>query len=95
MVTNLIACTFNASQHSQECKANIHAICCMAENAVGSKSTKPDDIHVFYSGKSVEIHNTDAEGRLVMADGVAYAREILKATTVIDMATLTGAQVHS
>uniref|UniRef100_A0A8R1IJ44 CYTOSOL_AP domain-containing protein n=1 Tax=Caenorhabditis japonica TaxID=281687 RepID=A0A8R1IJ44_CAEJA len=44
------------------------------------------------SGKTVEINNTDAEGRLVLADGVFYAKEVLKATTIVDMATLTGAQ---
>lgn len=44
------------------------------------------------SGKTVEINNTDAEGRLILADGVFYAKETLKATTIFDMATLTGAQ---
>lgn len=46
------------------------------------------------SGKTVEINNTDAEGRLILADGVYYAKHTLKATTIIDMATLTGAQAH-
>ena len=44
-------------------------------------------------GKTVEINNTDAEGRLVLGDGVAYARKDLKADVVVDMATLTAAQV--
>ena len=66
---------------------------CLAENAVGPNATRPDDIHTLYSGKTVEINNTDAEGRLVLGDGVAYARKILKADWVVDMATLTGAQV--
>ena len=66
---------------------------CLAENAVGPKATRPDDIHTFYSGKTVEINNTDAEGRLVLGDGVAYARKNLGADVVVDMATLTGAQV--
>ena len=44
-------------------------------------------------GKTVEINNTDAEGRLVLGDGVAYARKDLKADVVVDMATLTSAQV--
>lgn len=51
---------------------------------------RPDDIHTMYSGKTVEINNTDAEGRLVLADGVAYAKKDLKATIIVDMATLTG-----
>uniref|UniRef100_A0AA50HZI9 Aminopeptidase NPEPL1 n=1 Tax=Euphausia superba TaxID=6819 RepID=A0AA50HZI9_EUPSU len=71
---------------------NLHAIFCLAENAVGPKATKPDDIHTLYSGRSVEINNTDAEGRLVLGDGVAYAAKDLQCTTILDMATLTGAQ---
>lgn len=49
----------------------------------------------MYSGRTVEINNTDAEGRLVLADGVAYAQKDLKANIILDMATLTGAQVIS
>lgn len=71
---------------------NLHAIFCLAENAVGPKSTRPDDIHTLYSGKTVEINNTDAEGRLVLSDGVVYANKDLKANIILDMATLTGAQ---
>jgi len=71
---------------------NLHAILCLAENSVGPHATRPDDIHTMYSGKTVEINNTDAEGRLVLADGVAYASSNLSADVVIDMATLTGAQ---
>lgn len=54
---------------------------------------RPDDIHTLYSGRTVEINNTDAEGRLVLADGVVYAHRDLKADIILDMATLTGAQV--
>lgn len=71
----------------------LHAVFCLAENAVGPHATRPDDIHTLYSKKTVEINNTDAEGRLVLGDGVAYARRDLKAEWVVDMATLTGAQV--
>lgn len=71
---------------------NLHAVFCLAENAVGPNATRPDDIHTLYSGRTVEINNTDAEGRLVLADGVAYANKDLKATVILDMATLTGAQ---
>ncbi|TFK05037.1 protein sprouty-like protein 3 [Platysternon megacephalum] len=73
-------------------KDNLHAVFCLAENSVGPNSTRPDDIHVLYSGKTVEINNTDAEGRLVLADGVAYACKDLGADIILDMATLTGAQ---
>ena len=73
---------------------NLHAIFCLAENSVGPLATRPDDIHTLYSGRTVEINNTDAEGRLVLADGVAYAQKDLKADIILDMATLTGAQVR-
>ena len=71
----------------------LHAVFCLAENSVGPLATRPDDIHTLFSGKTVEINNTDAEGRLVLGDGVAYARKVLKAEWVVDLATLTGAQV--
>ncbi|XP_002736297.1 putative aminopeptidase NPEPL1 [Saccoglossus kowalevskii] len=71
---------------------NLHAVLCLAENSVGPIATRPDDIHVMYSGRSVEINNTDAEGRLVLADGVSYASKDLKSDIIVDMATLTGAQ---
>uniref|UniRef100_A0A7N8XDR6 Aminopeptidase like 1 n=1 Tax=Mastacembelus armatus TaxID=205130 RepID=A0A7N8XDR6_9TELE len=73
-------------------KDNLHAVFCLAENAVGPMATRPDDIHTLYSGKTVEINNTDAEGRLVLADGVVYASKDLSADIILDMATLTGAQ---
>ncbi|XP_039255640.1 putative aminopeptidase NPEPL1 [Styela clava] len=73
-------------------KENLHAVFCLAENSVGPHSARPDDIHTLYSGRTVEINNTDAEGRLVLGDGVAYASKDLKADIILDMATLTGAQ---
>ncbi|XP_077808216.1 putative aminopeptidase NPEPL1 isoform X9 [Macaca mulatta] len=73
-------------------KDNLHAVLCLAENSVGPNATRPDDIHLLYSGKTVEINNTDAEGRLVLADGVSYACKDLGADIILDMATLTGAQ---
>ncbi|XP_045385530.1 probable aminopeptidase NPEPL1 isoform X2 [Lemur catta] len=73
-------------------KDNLHAVFCLAENSVGPNATRPDDIHLLYSGKTVEINNTDAEGRLVLADGVSYACKDLGADIILDVATLTGAQ---
>ncbi|XP_026989230.1 probable aminopeptidase NPEPL1 [Tachysurus fulvidraco] len=73
-------------------KDNLHAVFCLAENAVGPTATRPDDIHTLYSGKTVEINNTDAEGRLVLSDGVVYASKDLSADIILDMATLTGGQ---
>ncbi|KAF0687353.1 Aste57867_20876 [Aphanomyces stellatus] len=70
----------------------LHCVLCLAENSVGPKSTRPDDIHTFYSGKTVEVNDTDAEGRLALGDGVAYAVKHLNPALLVDMATLTGAQ---
>ena len=67
-------------------------IVCAAENMPSGSAMKPGDIEIAMSGKSIEIINTDAEGRLVLADGLAYARQ-LGATHLIDAATLTGACV--
>ena len=54
-------------------KSTFYAICCIAENAIGPNSFRHDDILEMYSGNTVEVNNTDAEGRLVMSDGIAYA----------------------
>ncbi|VDK84168.1 unnamed protein product [Litomosoides sigmodontis] len=73
-------------------KQNLHCLLCVADNTISHSANRPDDIITMLSGKTVEITNTDAEGRLVLADGVYYAKHMLKADTIIDMATLTGAQ---
>ena len=46
---------------------------CLAENAVGPRSLRPDDVITLYSGRTVEVNNTDAEGRLVLGDGVSMS----------------------
>ena len=61
-----------------------------SENLPSGKATKPGDILTAMTGKTIEVINTDAEGRLVLADAIAYAKK-LGATRIIDMATLTGA----
>lgn len=71
--------------------ANIVGIIPLTENAVGSKSYKPGDVYSSFSGKTVEIGNTDAEGRLILADAVAYGQQYCNPTRIIDIATLTGA----
>jgi probable aminopeptidase NPEPL1 len=68
------------------------AVLCLAENAIGPDATRPDDILRLYSGKTVEINNTDAEGRVVLADGVNWVGKHRNPTRIIDLATLTGAQ---
>ncbi|CAG5116274.1 unnamed protein product [Candidula unifasciata] len=70
----------------------LHAVFCLADNAVGPLAQRPDDIVHMYSGRTVEINNTDAEGRLVLGDGVSYAVKDLHSDIIVDIATLTGAQ---
>lgn len=72
-------------------KTNIIGVVSAAYNAIGSKSYIPGDIYKSYSGKTVEIRNTDAEGRLVLADAISYTVKKYKPTQIIDLATLTGA----
>ena len=74
-------------------KKNILFVMGMAENAIGPEAFRNDDILTMYSGKTVEVNNCDAEGRLVLGDGVAHASKHLNPSLVIDMATLTGAQM--
>lgn len=62
----------------------------LAENMPGGRAQRPGDVVRSLSGKTIEIINTDAEGRLVLADAIAYARQ-LGATHLVDLATLTGA----
>ncbi|KAG8832721.1 hypothetical protein FRC17_000817 [Serendipita sp. 399] len=63
----------------------------LTENMPGGKATKPGDVFVAMNGKTVEVDNTDAEGRLVLADALTYVSREFKPHTVIDVATLTGA----
>ena len=70
----------------------IHAIIGATENMIGGNAYKPDDVLVAKNGKTIEVRNTDAEGRLVLADCLCYAQS-LKPDVLIDMATLTGACV--
>jgi leucyl aminopeptidase len=72
---------------------NCTAVVAAAENAIGSRSYRPGDVFTSYSGKRVEVNNTDAEGRLVLADALGYIGKNLKPTQIIDLATLTGAIV--
>lgn len=74
-------------------KANIIFAVGVAENCIGSGAYKPGDVFRGYNGKTVEILNTDAEGRLVLADALAYIEKNYKPSRFIDLATLTGACV--
>lgn len=73
-------------------KIKVISIVCATENMPSGKAQKPGDVQIAMSGKAIEIINTDAEGRLVLADGLHYART-LGCTHLIDAATLTGACV--
>ena len=72
-------------------KRNVVGVIASAENMPSGEAYRPGDIITTYDGKHVEIINTDAEGRVVLADAIAYARRDLKAAAIIDLATLTGA----
>jgi leucyl aminopeptidase len=69
----------------------VTAVACIAENMPSGAAQRPSDVIEQYGGRTVEVLNTDAEGRLVLADGLAYADHVLKPDVVIDIATLTGA----
>ncbi|WP_405341872.1 leucyl aminopeptidase family protein [Fibrobacter sp.] len=73
---------------------HVSAVCCLAENAIGNKSVLPGDIFTAKNGKTVMVDNTDAEGRLVLSDGLAEAG-LIGATHIVDLATLTGAMVRA
>ena len=73
-------------------KVRVTAVICATENMPSGNAYKPGDVQFAMSGKSIEIINTDAEGRMILADGLTYARE-LGCTHLVDAATLTGACV--
>ena len=72
---------------------NVIGVVPATENCIGSKAVKPGDIITSYSGKTIEVLNTDAEGRLILADALAYTCRHYKPDFIIDLATLTGACV--
>jgi leucyl aminopeptidase len=72
---------------------NVVGILSSAENLTGPGAYRPGDILTTYDGKRIEINNTDAEGRVVLADAIGYARREFKPSAIVDLATLTGACV--
>jgi leucyl aminopeptidase len=88
------AAMIGAMRAIAQLKPNVRVIgiVCATENMPSGKAQKPGDVQIAMSGKSIEIINTDAEGRLVLADGLHYAQQ-LGCTHLIDAATLTGACV--
>lgn len=75
----------------KDIKVNMIACLCLAENVISSSSYKPSDIIKWYTGKTVEVIHTDAEWRLVLADGISYVSKNYSPTNVITIATLTWA----
>jgi len=71
----------------------VHGFIGAVENMIGGDAYKPDDVLVAKNGKTIEVRNTDAEGRLVLADTLCYAQQEVKADYLFDLATLTGACV--
>ena len=75
----------------RKAKANVVGICGLVENMPGGNAQRPGDVVTTMSGQTVEVINTDAEGRLVLADALTYVQRNYKPSTIIDLATLTGA----
>lgn len=79
----------------RKAKANVVGICGLVENMPSGAAQRPGDVVTTMSGQTVEVINTDAEGRLVLADAITYVQREYKPKTVIDLATLTGAIIVS
>jgi len=75
----------------RKAKANVVGVCGLVENMPSGAAQRPGDVVTTMSGQTVEVINTDAEGRLVLADAVTYVQRTFKPSTIIDLATLTGA----
>lgn len=77
----------------RKAKVNVVGIVGLAENMPSARAYRPADIITSYSGKKIEVLNTDAEGRLVLADCLSYVQEQFKPRLIVDLATLTGAMI--
>ena len=77
----------------RKAKANVVGVCGLVENMPGGNAQRPGDVVTSMSGQTVEVINTDAEGRLVLGDAMTYAQRQFRPKVMIDLATLTGAMV--
>ncbi len=77
----------------RKAKANVIGVCGLVENMPDGNAQRPGDIVTTMSGQTVEVINTDAEGRLVLCDAITYVQREFKPSTVVDLATLTGAMM--
>jgi leucyl aminopeptidase len=80
---------------TRKAKANVVGICALAENMPDGNAQRPGDIVTSMSGQTIEVINTDAEGRLVLADAMTWTQRTFKPEVMIDLATLTGAMIIS
>jgi leucyl aminopeptidase len=79
----------------RKAKANVIGVCGLVENMPDGKAQRPGDVVTTMSGQTVEVINTDAEGRLVLCDAMTWAQREFKPAALIDLATLTGAMIIS
>jgi leucyl aminopeptidase len=79
----------------RKAKANVVGICGLVENMPDGKAQRPGDVVTTMNGQTVEVINTDAEGRLVLCDAMTYAQQQFRPKVMVDLATLTGAMVIS
>ncbi len=91
------AATFGALEAAARLKLPVHLVGIVpaTDNSVDALSIKPSDVIESHAGKTIEIIDTDAEGRLIMADGLSYAVKHFSPTTLMDVATLTGSAVRT
>jgi leucyl aminopeptidase len=80
---------------TRKAKANVVGICALAENMPDGNAQRPGDVVTSLSGQTIEVINTDAEGRLVLADAMTWAQRQFKPEVMVDLATLTGAMIIS
>ncbi|MCV3743645.1 leucyl aminopeptidase [Ureaplasma sp. ES3154-GEN] len=90
----IVASTLYALARNKE-QVNVVMLCPLVFNLAGIEAQRPDDVVTAYNGKTVEIDNTDAEGRLILCDALTYAAKDMKADKLIDIATLTGAMIYA
>ena len=80
---------------ARKAKANVVGICVLAENMPDGNAQRPGDVVTSMSGQTIEVINTDAEGRLVLCDAMTWAQREYKPEVMVDLATLTGAMIIS
>ena len=77
----------------RKAKANVVGVCGLVENMPDGLATRPGDVVTSMSGQTIEVINTDAEGRLVLADAITWTQKTFRPKTIVDLATLTGAMI--